>query len=251
MPEKDTQLTQNQPSLLARAVSRLTGLIEHFRGQQHPVPSHPISGHSASGGQDSSGQAAEAHDDSGATQHLEDGAGPILERVYRADFSSNLEPRVLMQSVKANLADYSPQTLAAFEKSSGHPWAMRVGDEYDITILGPWNGSVRVTESAPTAFSFVTLEGHPEAGTIRFTLGPHPSRPGALRFEIHSRARARDTLVKTAYDTLKLGRAVQESAWTTFCQRVVEAAGAQIIGRVEVSTTETATTGDTAHGSHR
>ena len=233
MPENDTNQTQNEPSLLARAVSGLTGLIEHFKN---------------SSGADSDAQKADPEDNSGATQRVEDGSGPILERTYTVKFTSHLTPQMLMKSIKANLADYSPETLAAFEKSSGHPWAMRVGDEYTITILGPWNGSVRVIESAPTSFSFVTLEGHPEAGTIRFTVAQHPAQPGVLDFQIRSRARARDALVQAAYSALKVGQAIQESMWTTFCQRVVEAAGGQVIGRVEVSTTETRPAEDKVHG---
>ncbi len=239
MHEKDANQTQNEPSLLARAVSGLTGLIEHFKS----------SGGADSGGQDSGGQKPDPEDDSGAMQSLKDGSGPIFERTYTVQFTSDLTPEMLMKSIKANLADFSPQTLAAFEKSSGHPWAMRVGDEYAITILGPWNGSVRVIESTPTSFSFVTLEGHPEAGTIHFQITADPTRPGALEFQIRSTARARDALVQAAYGTLRVGQAVQESAWTTFCERVVEAAGGRVIGRVEVSTTETTPAEDEAHGS--
>jgi hypothetical protein len=240
MPENDANLTQTEPSVLARAISALTGLIEHFRGSSRTAPNRSSEGGSTASEStpSESAQSGNTHDEPAATQPVEDGEGPIIERSYRVDFTSDLEPEVLMRSIKANLADLSPQTLAAFEKSSGHPWAMRVGDEYQITILGPWNGAVRVTESAPRAFSFVTLEGHPEAGTIRFSIRPHPSRPGVSRFEIRSRARARDALVQAAYSALKVGQAVQESMWTTFCERVVEASGGQAIGPIEVSTLE-------------
>ena len=45
---------------------------------------------------------------------------------------------------------------------------MAVGDEYVVRMPGPWDGPVRVVERTPTAFRFATLEGHLEAGQIRF-----------------------------------------------------------------------------------
>ncbi len=228
----DTKLTQTKPSALARIISAATGWIEHLSGALPLLHKNKT---------DASGSTS-THQ-GGTPQNLEDGQGPVMDRSYRVDFTSQRKPEDLMNTVKSNLADFSPETLAAFEKSSGHPWAMRVGDEYQITILGPWNGAVRVIENAPTAFSFVTLEGHPEAGTIRFSLKPHPEKRGVFSFEIHSKARARDAVVQAAYSARKAGQAVQESAWTTFCERVVEASGGKALGPVEVSTFEV----ETAH----
>jgi Domain of unknown function (DUF1990) len=232
MPDRDTKQTQSKPSALARIISALTGWIEK-RG--------------ASNASNSKGSSPRSTRDRSTTiQPVEDGKGPIIERSYRVNFTSALKPEALMQIIKANLADFSPETLASFEKSSGQPWTMRVGDEYQITILGPWNGGVRVIESAPTAFSFVTLEGHPEAGTIRFSIAPHPSKRGVFCFEIRSKARARDTVVQIAYNAMNAGPSVQESAWTTFCERVVETSGGKAIGPVEVSTLETNSAQDDA-----
>jgi Domain of unknown function (DUF1990) len=221
MSKRDAKLTQTKPSALARIISAITGRVETL-SRTIPILKRPSS----------------TRDQASAPQGLEDGKGPIMDRSYRVDFTSLLKPEVLMNTVKANLADFSPETLASFEKSSGRPWAMRVGDEYQITILGPWNGGVRVIETTPTAFSFITLEGHPEAGTIRFSLMPHPEKRGVFTFEIHSKARARDAVVQAAYSAMNAGQAVQESAWTTFCERVVEASGGKALGPVEVKTLE-------------
>ena len=54
---------------------------------------------------------------------------------------------------------------------------MRVGDEFTIRIPGPWDGPVRAVEVDATSFGFVTLEGHLEAGRIRF--GAASWAPGA------------------------------------------------------------------------
>ncbi|MCV4939648.1 DUF1990 domain-containing protein, partial [Escherichia coli] len=85
--------------------------------------------------------------------------------------------------------------------AKGQPWEMRVGDEYDIRILGPWNGSVRVDEVGPTSFTLVTLKGHPEAGKIRFSA---EAAERTLCFRIESWARSRDGLVQFAYSGLKI-----------------------------------------------
>ncbi|NJK45014.1 MAG: DUF1990 family protein [Pleurocapsa sp. SU_196_0] len=119
-----------------------------------------------------------------------DGFGKLLGRRYEVSFSSTLEPEALMRRVKQNVSALSPEELAAFEKTSGSPWVLRLGDEFDITIWGPWNGRVRVIEVTEDAFSFVTLRGHPEAGIIRFAASRLHS--GALRFHITSWARSRE-----------------------------------------------------------
>jgi len=174
----------------------------------------------------------------GGLQLPADGVGPLYHRVYRADIAdATRDPEEIMREVQFNLADFSPDALAKFDKAEERP-SMRVGDEYDITILGPWNGSVRVIDVQPTSFALVTLEGHPEAGEIRFELARHPDIAGALRFEIHSWARSRDAWVQVTYRDLKLGQQAQQNTWVVFCQRVAETSGGSLMGEIEVSTDE-------------
>lgn len=174
-----------------------------------------------------------------AVQLPGDGHGPLFHRRYAVEFEgAQAGAEELMGRVKANLADFSPSLLAKFEKCKGDPAVMREGDEYDITILGPWNGMVRVVEVTPTSFCFITLEGHPEAGEIIFSLEPVKARSGALRFEICSWARSRDMIVGLTYKEVGVGKEVQKNAWVTFCERVVEASGGRKLGEVTVVTEE-------------
>lgn len=167
-----------------------------------------------------------------------DGVGPLFHRRYRADIARPTQPaEALMLAIKRDVGHFSPEQLAKFTKTKGGP-DMQPGDEYDITIMGPWNGSVRVIDVTPTSFTFVTLEGHPEAGEICFRLMPHPERDEALRFEIVSWARSRDALVSMTYKDARIGREVQKGAWTRFCEAVVEASGGELIGTIEVITEE-------------
>jgi hypothetical protein len=165
-----------------------------------------------------------------------DGHGPIFQRRYRADIANpTSSATALMRAIRLNLPDFSPDALAEFTKTDSRP-EMEVGDEYEIKILGPWNGSVRVIEVRPTSFALVTLEGHPEAGQISFQLSPHPKLANALRFEIQSWARSRDALVQLTYQHLKLGQEAQKNTWVTFCERVGVASGGTLIGEIEVTT---------------
>ena len=166
-----------------------------------------------------------------------DGSGPWLERRYFIDLARPRHaPAQLISYIQENLPSFSPALLAEFHRVDGDHEPLRVGDEFHIKIAGPWNGSVRVTAVGPTFFEFVTLEGHPEAGRIRFEAHYLDNRPDMLRFEIRSSARSRDGLVAFAYDTLGGGKLTQESTWTEFCNRVAQASGGQALGPVVVET---------------
>ncbi|WP_460675618.1 DUF1990 family protein [Hymenobacter coalescens] len=172
-------------------------------------------------------------------QDAAEGAGPFTVRRYYIDVARPQRPAAeLMRDIQCHIEKFSPELLADFHKAKGEEHRLKVNDEFHIKILGPWNGSVRVTEVAEQHFELCTLEGHPEAGTIRFSLRQLPSRPEVVRFEIRSRARARDGLVAFAYGTLGVGKQVQEQTWVTFCQRVAEASGGEPLGPVQVDTTE-------------
>ncbi|RZK46746.1 MAG: DUF1990 family protein [Hymenobacter sp.] len=177
-------------------------------------------------------------DHSPAEQPASTGAGPWLERRYYIDLvRPRCSPTQLMAQVQADVPHFSPGLLADFTKQAGaDQYALRVGDEFSIKILGPWNGSVRVTQVGRSSFEFITLEGHPEAGRIRFEAHYLDERPDTLRFEICSRARSRDGVVAFAYDTIGGGRLMQEATWVEFCRRVAAVAGGQALADVVVET---------------
>ena len=184
---------------------------------------------------------------SDAEQPAATGSGPWLERRYYVDVvRPHLTPAQLMAQVQTDLPQFSPELLADFKKERGAAHApLQVGDEFSIKILGPWNGSVRVTAVGPTFFELLTLEGHPEAGRIRFQVQPLDDRADALRFEIFSAARSRDGLVAFAYDTIGGGKLMQKATWVEFCERVAQASGGQPLGPVTVETTRHAEDGTT------
>jgi uncharacterized protein (UPF0548 family) len=172
-----------------------------------------------------------------AVQLPVDGDGAIFHRRYRVQIAgSKFTASELVREVGLRFNQLSPSALAEFEKVRGKPWSLEVGDEFDIVILGPWNGSVRVSEVMPESFSFVTLEGHPEAGQIRFRAALLPGRRGAVSFEIVSWARSRDPLVALAYGAG--GKEVQKSTWVQFLEAIVELSGGIQLGEITVETQE-------------
>jgi uncharacterized protein (UPF0548 family) len=164
-----------------------------------------------------------------------DGDGATFHRRYRVQIAgSKFMASALVREVGLRFNQLSPSALAEFEKVKGKPWSLEVGDEFDIVILGPWNGSVRVCEVLPESFCFVTLEGHPEAGQIRFQASLLPGRRGAVSFEIVSWARSRDPLVALAYGAG--GKEVQKSTWVQFLEAIVELSGGMQLGEITVET---------------
>lgn len=189
--------------------------------------------------------------DANAEQPAATGSGPLLERRYFIDVvRPRRTPVQLMSEVQADLPSFSPELLADFERKGGQEGPLKAGDEFHIKILGPWNGCVRVTDVAATFFEFVTLEGHPEAGRIRFEAHYLDESPDTLRFEIRSSARSRDGVVAFVYDTIGGGKLMQEATWTEFCRRVAAASGGQALGDVTVETYRHDESGQTQHIRH-
>ena len=189
--------------------------------------------------------------DSTPEQPASSGSGPLLERRYFIDVQrARRSPAQLMAEVQADVPRFSPEALADFEKTTGDAGPIKTGDEFHIIIRGPWNGSVRVTDVGATYFEFITLEGHPEAGRIRFEAHYLDESPDVLRFEIRSSARSRDGLVAFAYDTLGGGKLMQEATWVEFCRRVAAASGGHALADVVVETFRHDEAGHVQHTRH-
>lgn len=170
-------------------------------------------------------------------QLLTKGAGPLYVRSYQADIAHpTVDRETLMQRIIEDINTYSPEELAHFEKTKGDEAKMEVGDEFFITITGPWNGPVRVIDVTPTSFTFVTLEGHLEAGEIRFSLLEHPERDDAIRFRIQSWARSSNLLTDLFYRTIGVSRFAQTTMWSYFVQQVIKASGGEMLDEIAVMT---------------
>lgn len=169
-------------------------------------------------------------------QHPADGHGTLLHRRYAVRIAgSALTPEELMRRLAADPDRWSPE-FAVFRRTRGTAGAMAVGDEFLIRMPGPWDGPVRVCAAGPTSFSFVTLDGHLEAGRIEFRTGTDPGAGDRLRFEIESWARPGDRLSHLLYNRLRVAKEVQLNMWTHACIRAARIAGGRPDGGVTVRT---------------
>ncbi len=172
-------------------------------------------------------------------QDARTGTGALFHRLYEVLLTATgLTCGATLRLMHQHMTELAPSALAHFEKSAGTDDVLRVGDEYEITMLGPWNGKVRVIESAVDHFTLVTLDGHPEAGQITFRVVTEDGTVDEQRVQIESWARARDAVVHAAYATLGVGKQIQTEVWITFLQRLSTLAGMSSTPEVRMTTEE-------------
>jgi hypothetical protein len=165
--------------------------------------------------------------------HPPGGAGPLFHRRYRGRIrEADMGARELIDTISSDLDLVAPREFASFTKVQGEKGEMTVGDEYVVRMPGPWDGPVRVIEKTPQSFRFVTLEGHLEAGQIRF----EARDAELLEFTIESWARAGDRLSNLLFDQLRMSKEIQLHMWTSVTQRVAELSGGRLTGGIEIRT---------------
>jgi uncharacterized protein (UPF0548 family) len=167
-------------------------------------------------------------------QRDKDGTGPLFHRTYRTRIrEARITAEELLERIAADPDSVSPSEFASFVKLHGEPGRMGVGDEYRVRMAGPWDGPVRVAERTPTSFRLVTLDGHLEAGQIRFSA---QQREETIVFEIESWARSSSGFVHMLYDRLKVAKEIQVHMWVSMLQRVAEVSGGRVTGGIDVHT---------------
>ncbi|HEY7620948.1 MAG TPA: DUF1990 family protein [Solirubrobacteraceae bacterium] len=167
-------------------------------------------------------------------QRPDDGCGPLFHRRYRTRIRETaMTPEAVIARVAADPDCVAPTEFASFKKVRGEEGQMQVGDEYIVHMAGPWDGPVRVVERTPTCFRLVTLEGHLEAGQIRFSAR---DEDGMVLVEIESWARSAGPLVHLLYDRLRMAKEVQLHMWTSMLQRIADMAGGRVTGGIDIHT---------------
>lgn len=168
-------------------------------------------------------------------QPQQDGTGPLFHRRYSILFAHpDLSPERVIARVKQAFEASEAVLLTEIEKPSGRPGIMALGDVYEFKMLGLLSAKVRVAGVSDTAFCFETLQGHPQAGQIRFSavrVGPNQ-----LRLRVESWARSRDALIQFVYEDMGIGKKLQTQIWTKFCRYMVHECGGQALGKVRIKT---------------
>jgi len=168
-------------------------------------------------------------------QGVEDGFGPLMHRCYVTQIrAAELTARELIGAFAATPNRATPRALASFVKLRGEEGQLRVGDEFTVRMPGPWDGPVRAVEVEPTHFGLVTLDGHLEAGRIRFAA--HDLGPGRLEVRIEAWARGGDRVSNLLFDRLPLNKEVQLHMWTSVLERLTKLSGGRRDGPIDIST---------------
>jgi Domain of unknown function (DUF1990) len=168
-------------------------------------------------------------------QALHDGYGPLMHRRFVARVrDAERDARELIGLFAGKPNRVAPKALGAFEKIRGADGDLRVGDEFTVRIPGPWDGPVRVVDVEPTSFTLMTLDGHLEAGRIRF--GARDLGPGRLEIGIEAWARGGDRLSNLLIDRVPLNKEVQLHMWTSVLERLMALSGGRREGRVDITT---------------
>jgi uncharacterized protein (UPF0548 family) len=166
-------------------------------------------------------------------QAWEEGAGPLLHRIYRTRFTASpVGARELMGLLREDMDRMAPTELASFRRVDGDG-PMREGDEYVVRMPGPWDGPVAVLAVDETSIRLATLRGHLEAGQIEFRARDDHR---GVTFEIESWARSGDRLSDLFFTRIQVSREVQLHMWTSALRNVVDLAGGRMEGGIVVTT---------------
>lgn len=163
----------------------------------------------------------------------EDGAGPLLHRLYRTEIvAAAIDAGELLARLREDLDRVAPSEFATFQKLRGEG-GLEKGDEYVVRMPGPWDGPVRAVAADRLSFRLATLEGHLEAGQIEFRASEgHRS----IYFEIESWARSGDRLSNLLYTRLRISKEVQLHMWASVLRKVTELAEGRREGGIVITT---------------
>jgi hypothetical protein len=168
-------------------------------------------------------------------QGVEDGFGPLMHRSFVTRIrEAQLTAQELIGTFGAAPNRAAPKALGSFVKLHGAEGELRVGDEFTVRIPGPWDGPVRAVEVAPTHFSLVTLDGHLEAGRIRFSA--QDIGPQRLEVRIEAWARGGDRLSNLLFDHLPVNKEVQLHMWTSVLERLTRLSRGRRDGPIDITT---------------
>jgi NADH dehydrogenase len=163
----------------------------------------------------------------------EEGVGSLVRRRYWAEIAgSRLDADALWARFLDGFQEIAPEGTVEVGAEPGTP--TRIEEGATLTLGLPMRGhvQVRVAEVAGRSATFVTVSGHPLAGTVRFDLEP---RGAMLRFQVTTYDRPSNVVDYLAIQTV--GRALKHSTWRTVVERMVEESGGEAPDGVQQEST--------------
>lgn len=167
-----------------------------------------------------------------------DGFGRLVHRTYWVNFATSISASSLMDAMQSSPDTFCDPKLATFDKRVGEPDELKLGDQFNIRITGPWDGPVEVIDVAQDRFAFVTLRGHLEAGFIEFSVRETilNGSQNIVQFQISSWANSGGPIVWLTYEIMKVTKFMQTLMWVRFSENVVKFADGDMRGKIESTT---------------
>lgn len=150
----------------------------------------------------------------------EDGVGAAKRKRFWADIEGGrFTPEALLDRFRQRFSELTPWHVGV----GAEPGTDTVPDEGEtLTMSLPLRGNiqVRVEEVNPRSMTFVTLEGHPLAGAVRFL---SEQRGDLVRFEVQVFDRAANFVDWVTMSTV--GAVLQNQTWKETVENVVQESG--------------------------
>lgn len=170
--------------------------------------------------------------DAQPVQLPDEGVGPLRRKRFHAHITgARLSAAELCAQFREDFADILPLEVGV---EPGANTVIREGAT--ITMRMPVRGviQVRCEETSDSCVTLATLKGHPLAGMVRFFF--EQKGPEAIDVEIRVYARAGGLLDHIALSTI--GTALQNEAWRTTLDRIIELSGGEAPDGIEHESTK-------------
>ena len=148
-------------------------------------------------------------------------------------------PEELMSCLIDRPGDLNDDRIAGFVADDQPAIGLKPGDQLVVELPGPWNGPVRVTAADSTQLLLQTLDGHMEAGQIRFDLTNQSTDADGRHcytFRIRSWARGGDTAFTLLHLGLRIAKELQTAMWVAMCEGAVRLSEGERDGPISVTT---------------
>lgn len=170
-----------------------------------------------------------------------EGTGPVVMRAYSIHV---IHPEIsrarLIRHLIADPNAVNAWAVAGFVADDRPATDLAPGDRLVVELAGPWNGPVLVERADADALVLATLDGHMEAGRIRFDttaagVATDGEQDDGFIFRVTSWARAGDRAFEFLHLRVPIGRELQTAMWVAMCRRAAAAAGGDA-GTIRVRT---------------
>jgi len=155
------------------------------------------------------------------------GFGQLWQKTYRISLPGNISPEQAISTLKENFTKYQPPANRFFPPpegiSPGEVILINADTPGGLVVTG-----VMVLYAGPESFTFITPQGHPEAGWVTFSAFKDN---GFTTVQIEGLARAGDPVYELAFRIA--GSRLQQSIWMNVLQSMLK--HLNVDGQVQVT----------------